>query len=67
MTEAEHHQQQLEQQEQAYNKIKADIRQAVISASHTASIAFVYPLNDNQFTVTDLDGHRYTVTIEEKQ
>jgi hypothetical protein len=67
MTEAEYHQQQLELQEHAYDTIKADIRQAVISASHTASIAFVYPLNGNQFTVTDLDGHRYTVTIEEKQ
>lgn len=67
MSQAEHHQQQLEQQEHAYDTIKADIRQAVISASHTANIAFVYPLNDNQFTVTDLDGYRYTVTIEEKQ
>ena len=67
MTNAEHHQQELEQQEQAYDTIKSDIRQAVISASHTASIAFVYPLNGNQFTVIDLNGHRYTVTIEEKQ
>lgn len=66
MTNAEHHQQELEQHEQAFDTIKTDIRQAVISASHTASIAFVYPLNDNKFTVIDLIGHRYTVTIEVK-
>ena len=67
MTNAEHHQQELEQQEQALDTIKTDIRQAIISASHKANIAFVYPLNCNQFTVIDLSGNRYTVTIEEKQ
>lgn len=66
MTNEEHNQQELEQQEQAFDTIKTDIRQAVISAVHTASIAFVYPLRNNQFTVTDLIGHRYTVTIEVK-
>ena len=67
MTDAEHHQQQLEQQEQAFKTIKDEIRAAVISAPHDATIGMVWKLKGNKFTVTSLGGYNYTVTIEEQQ
>jgi hypothetical protein len=65
--ETEHYQQQLELQEQAFQTIKNEIRAAVISAPHDATIGMVWKLKGNKFIVTSLGGYHYTVTIEELQ
>ena len=66
MTDAEFHQQTLEQREQSTDVMRETIRTAVVGAQWDAPIALVETLRDNKFTVIDYDGNRYTVTIEEQ-
>lgn len=65
MTNAEHHQAELEQQEQAYDTMCDLIRTSVVSAKWDAPIAGVTGLRNHSFSVIDFDGNCYKVTIEE--
>ena len=66
MNEAQHHQQTLEQREQALDAMCEVIRTAVVCADWDAPLAGVTGLRDHTFTVIDFDGNRYKVTIEEQ-
>ena len=66
MNEAQHHQQTLEQREQALEVISKAVHLAVFDAHWVAPLAGVSELRDRTFTVINFDGNRYKVTIEEQ-
>jgi hypothetical protein len=66
MTEAEHHQIELEQQEQALNAVSEQVRQAVLDLPFDKKIGLVSEMFNNEFIVVTFDMRTYVVKIEEK-
>ena len=66
MNEAQHHQQTLEQREQALEVISKAVHLAVFNAHWVAPIVGVSDLRDRTFIVINCDGNCYKITIEEQ-
>jgi hypothetical protein len=66
MTEAEHHQIELEEQEQALNAVSEQVRQAVLDLPFDKKIGLVSEMFNNEFIVVTFDMRTYVVKIEEK-